>query len=238
MNVRAIGQLITSMVLAFSTAPGVASIVTFSDRETFDAATGPQRLVDFEQYALGSRCPNTETYEPCIWNAEGITFVSTVPMSRPFQRPLLSIDYFGGSLSRGLLSNEMPREPSHFYWEFTAHYMGLDIIAAVTDNEQYILSLVDALENVYEFSVSTVWESGAFFGFLSDTPIRRMSVYEPCTSGSCYNFLIDNVAYGTVGEPPTGLLLVAAAVAFTVVAGRNSRGKGCRARKRVNSSIS
>jgi hypothetical protein len=199
------------------TLPAWATVITFPDRTAFDAATGPQRLIDFEQYEVGPLCPYVSTSSPCTFRTEGVTFVSTLGDLN--QRPLLEILDIGIPPSRGLISDMIPAHADDFYWSFTARYMGLDVRSFGPGLQPHVVSLTDVLGTNYWFSLDTVHGS-AFFGFLSDTPISRMAIYAVGCPSECYNFVVDNLAFGTVSEPPMALLLFGAAVAFALVTSR------------------
>ena len=173
-----------------------AVITTFSGRDAFNAAAAPQQLIDFEQYPVGPLCALGSSTDPCVLKTQqGVDFVSTLGGSK--QPPLLSIDSgLGAPLSQGLVSNAIPVATNDFYWDFSASSLGLDIVTAATFGHWYSIVLTDQFDNTYQFAVGASTGAGAFFGFLSDVPIRRMSIYDPCPGGQCFNLLIDNVAVG------------------------------------------
>ena len=109
----------------------------------------------------------------------------------------------GAPLSRGLASDAIALQANDFYWDFTSMNLGLDVVTASPPGHQYHVTLTDQNNALFQFSVNATTGPGTFFGFLSDTPISGMSIFDECPGGLCSNFLIDNVAFTSLPGPPT-----------------------------------
>ena len=208
---RALALLAMSSLVVLC-APANATIVTFGDRAALDAATGPARLIDFEQFAVSDLCPIVFLgTDPCVFRTKGVEFVTTkgfgIHGPSELFSPLLQIGQDGGA-SKDLASAGIPAAEDDFYMSLLARYVGFDVATGATNGQMMSIVLTDQYDMVRELSMTSTL-SGTFFGFLSDVPIRKISIFDVTGTETlcCNRFWIDNVSVGAAPEPTTLSLL-------------------------------
>jgi len=209
-------MVVTLSILSNACPPAAAtSFRIFSDRVSFNDAAQPRSLIGFEEFPEGQVCPLHVGTDPCGLLTQGVEFVATTYME-PISSPGLRIESdFGLPLSRGLGSDAIPVAANDFYWNFMSQSLGLDVVTGATNGRTYTVVLTDQFDAVFQFSMFATNGAGGFFGFISDVPIRSMSIFDPCLDRACFIFLIDNVVVSPVPEPSSLCLLgFASAVLF------------------------
>jgi hypothetical protein len=222
--VRQFGSTLLVAVLLGSLQLGSASAapVFFSSRAAFDAATGPQRIITFQNVAPQEVCPiqllpsPPPVVPPCTFAIDGLTFFSTLgdTNSLGFTLPRLQIEDANISIpdSRAIwVPNPAPLVDDAFYFEVygATTYVAFDLFTfGVSTTNTVVVTDIAANQVQHTFALG---HPGAFFGVRTDLPIQDVSVYS-----SSANFHLDNV---TIPEPGA-LWLAAAGVLALAVARR------------------
>lgn len=199
-----------------------AAPILFTDRTSFEAASGPLSTITFEGFREGSLCdPFSGTFEPCVFSTGGVTFTSTLGLPENNQNPLLSIDDMTVTNSKGLMSSAISLDPDDFTLDFSGYSFAFDFVQLAgypPSMFDILLTEVDGTETI--FSLLTDPTNVDFFGATSDVGFSHAAIWSSEHQSGRSNFIIDNVstdaatAPAPVPEPSTMLLFGSGAAYF------------------------
>jgi hypothetical protein len=198
-----------------------ATIITFMDRDAFNAAAGPLNLIDFENFPDGvGVCPTAPLGSPpCSLTVGGVTFTSTVEGRGDIEfgpQLITTRSSFENRSITLIAGSGIPAAPGDFTLSFTGTAIGLDLISAGFSNWPFGFQFRESGGALTDENLVSTFGTGRFFGAISDIGFSDLSIFSNGVGGSS-NFYIDNVATAAtsaVPEPSMLMLLAAGMILF------------------------